>query len=729
MGEEAIARGEEANAGEEEEEATPSDGVRRRRGKCRTQASMPPDTKAREDRRQRLVAVDLGGIWLLGFASCLLSVLMAALVNCGGSDDICPGGPLFSNLTDSSLLLSLTRDVYCPPRKRSRVAAPLIFKAAEKVAEKKQQPRSIDTLPDECLFEILRRLPGDKERSNSACVSKRWLMLLGSIRPSELAARKKLSNESVKKFVPDLNKDLTFDEQEIENNGYLTRRLDAEEATDIRLASIALGTCSRGGLGKLFIRGSNSTRVTDVGLSSIAHGCPSLRVLSLWKVSLITDCGLSEIADGCPLLEKLDLCQCPLISDKGLIAVAQKCPNLTTLTIESCSSIGNEGLRAIGQCCPKLKSITIKDCLHVGDQGITSLVSSASSSLERIKLQTLTISDIALAVIGHYGKNVTDLSLIGLPNVNEKGFWVMGNTLGLQKLRSISITSCNGLTDIGLQAIAKGSPSLRQLLVHKSCYLSDAGLSAFADTAKALENLHLEDCNRITLVGILGAILKCSRVIKSVSLVRCLGIKDINFAAATQLPSCMSLRSLTIRDCPGVTSASLELVGKICPQLQNIDLSGQAGVTDASLIPLFESSEVGFVEVNLSGCVNVTDDLVAMLVKAHGSSLKMLNLHGCKKITDRSLLAIADSCSLLDDLDLSSCSVGDYGVAILASARQLNLHTLSLASCSKVTLKSLPFLGNLGRSLSGLNLQNSSLISTNGMRFLEEKLWWCDILS
>ncbi|CAL9771710.1 unnamed protein product [Musa acuminata subsp. burmannicoides] len=661
----------------------------------------------------------------MGSCFCVVDSIRSTISVLAGGDDLCPLFP------GSSRFLSPGRnvDVYCPPRKRARVIAPLgfSFRGREDVAAEKQQPRSIDTLPDECLFEILRRLPGEKERSSCACVSKRWLMLLISIRSSELAARMKTTDESVKQPTPDLSKGVCAEEKECENNGYLTRRLDAEEATDIRLASIAFGSCSRGGLGRLFIRGSNSTRVTDVGLSAIAHGCPSLRVLSLWKVPLITDAGLSEIADGCPLLEKIDLCQCPQISDKGLIAVAQKCPNLTSLTIESCSSIHNEGLQAIGRCCPNLKSVTVKDCMRVGDQGIASLVSSASSSLQRIKLQTLNISDIVLAVIGHYGKNVIDLALIDLQKVNEKGFWVMGKTLGLQRLRSISITSCSGLTDLGLQAISKGSPSLKQLFICKSEYLSDAGLRAFAETARALENLHLEDCNQVTLVGV-SSLLKCNPELKSLALVRCLGIKDITLCP-TQMPSCVSLRSLTIHDCPGVTDASLQAVGKICPQLQNVDLSGQIGVTDASLIPLIGNSKAGFVEVNLSNCVNVTDALVAMLVKSHGGTLKVFNLDGCKHITDRSLLAIADGCSELDNLDLSSCSISDYGVAVLASARQLNLRILSLASCSKVTQKSLPFLGNMGSSMVGLNLQHCRLISTYGIGLLEEKLWWCDILS
>ncbi|XP_042401699.1 EIN3-binding F-box protein 1-like [Zingiber officinale] len=653
---------------------------------------------------------------------------MAALVKRGGSDDIYPGGPFFSNLVDAGLLVSLARtvDVYCPPRKRSRVTAPLILRAGEKAAEGKQQPRSIDTLPDECLFEILRRLPGDKERSNSACVSKRWLMLLSSICSSQLIGRMKPSLQSVNKPLPDLNEHPSVNDQEIQNNGFLTRRLEAEEATDIRLSAIALGTCSRGGLGKLFIQGNDSTKVSDVGLSAIAHACPSLRALSMWKVPLVTDAGLEEIANECPLLEKLDLCHCPQISDKGLIAVALKCPNLMTLTIEASSNISNKALQFVGRCCSKLKYVTIKDCPEVGDQGIASLVSSPSSSLERIKLQALNISDLALAVIGQYGKNLIDLSLVSLQKVGEKGFWVMGNTCGLQKLRSISITCCSGLTDIGLQAVAKGSPLLKQLFVRKSCYLSDAGLRAFAEKARALENFHLENCNRVTFLGVLSVLFNCPKL-NSLALMRCLGIRDLPYAPA-QLPSCMSLESLIIQDCPDVTSASLQMVGKICPQLQKIDLGGQAGVTDALLIPLIENSKVGIVEVNLRGCVNVSDALITILAKAHGSTLKMLNLDGCTKITDRSLMAIATCCFVLDDLDLSGCSIGNYGVAVLASAKQLSLRVLSLASCS-ITTKCLPFLANMGQSVVGLNLQQCRLITSDAVAVLEQKLWWCDIIS
>ena len=448
----------------------------------------------------------------------------------------------------------------------------------------------------------------------------------------------------------------------------------------------------------------------------------------MWKVPHVTDAGLAEHASGCPMLEKLDLCECPLITGKGLLVVAANCPNLMTLTLDSCVGIGNEGLQVIGRYCPKLQSVSIKDCPLVGDQGIASMMCSVSSSLAKLKLQNLNVSDLALACIGHYGKVLTELYLTSLQNVAERGFWCMGKAMGLLKLKSVVVTACRGVTDNGLATVAKGCPSLKQLCLRRCCYLSDIGLQGFVEGAMALENLQLEECHRITLVGVLSGPVSCNTKLKTLALVKCLGIKDIDSCPGV-LPVCKSLRSLTIRDCPGFTSTSLAVVGKICPRLNHLDLGGLVGVTDAGLLPVIESSEEGLVKVNLRGCVNLTDSAITTLVKEHGDTLQLLNLDGCNKLTDQVLLVISEHCTMLEDLDMSRADITDYGVALLASARHLSLRTLSFAGCIKVTPRSLPLLGNMGPTLVGLNLQQCSLIRAHDISSLEEKMWWCDILS
>ncbi|KAE8698362.1 EIN3-binding F-box protein 2 [Hibiscus syriacus] len=617
---------------------------------------------------------------------------MPALVNFGGDDDFYCGSSFYTNSSDLGRLCSISSqvDVYYPPRKRARVCAPFIFR--ETVFEQKKQP-SIDVLPDECLFEIFKRLPGGRERSSCACVSKHWLMLLISIRKGEYE-----SSKAVKE-----NTDSVSDDAEMissdEDEGYLTRCLEGKKATDMRLAAVAVGTSGHGGLGKLSIRGSSSSRgVTNFGLSAIAHGCPSLKTLL---------CGT-----------------CLMLGMKGLISIAENCPNLTSLSIESCPNIGNEGLLAIGMLCSKLQSISIKDCPLVGDHGVSSLLSSTSAVLSKVKFQGLNITDFSLAVIGQYGKSVTNLMLSGLQNVSEKGFWVMGNAQGLQKLVSLMITSCRGVTDLSLEAMGKGCANLKQMCLRKCCFISDNGLVAFAKFAGSLECLQLEECNSVTQSGIIGVLSDC--LLKSLTIVKCMGIKDMSSEAP--LSSCDSLKSLSVKNCPGFGTASLAMVGKLCTQLEHVDLSGLCGIADAGLLPLLESCEAGLVKVNLSGCLNLTDEVVLALTRLHGGTLKLLNLDGCRRITDASLVAIADNCVFLSDLEVSRSAVTDSGVAALSYAEQLNLQVLSFLGCSGVSNKSLPFLKKLGKTLLGLNLQHCNSISSRTIELLVETLWRCDIL-
>ncbi|KAM3375366.1 EIN3-binding F-box protein 1 [Capsicum galapagoense] len=516
--------------------------------------------------------------------------------------------------------------------------------------------------------------------------------------------------------------------RDIEGEGYLTRWLDGKKATDIRLAAIAVGTASHGGLEKLSIQGNNPYRgVTDAGLKAIARGCPSLRDLSLWNVSSIGDEGLSEIAHGCHLLEKLDLRQCPGISDKSLLDIAKNCPNLTSLTIESCSNIGNDSLQAVGRCCPNLKVVAVKNCPLVGDHGIAGLVSSAGHLLTKVNLQALNISEISLAVIGQYGIAITDLALSDLQSVNEGGFWVMGNGQGLQKLKSLTISACSGVSDLVLEALCKGCPNLKLFCLKKCAFISDYGLVAFANASVSLKNLQLEECHRITQAGFFGILLNCGKKLKALSLVNCSGVKDL-ICACSLVASCNSLQSLAIRDCPGVGNVSVAVIGRLCPELTHLELNGLLDITDEGLIPLVQSCVASLVEVNLSGCVNVSDKSVSAIAKLHGGTLESLIIDGCRHVTDASLVEISDSCWLLNELDVSKCGVTDSGLEALASAAHLSLQTLLLSGCPLVSDKSFPFLLELGQNLMGLNIKHCSGMSSNTVNVLVEQLWRCEVL-
>ncbi|XP_057859945.2 EIN3-binding F-box protein 1 [Cryptomeria japonica] len=662
------------------------------------------------------------------------------------------------------LPVSSCMEISCHPRKKSRHNASLLQGESN---FKRDAKDLINMLPDECLLEIFRWLPGPKDRSVCAGVSKHWLMLQSSFSRTELKYRSQPfpkpfgeslsvnSNKIAKPGAANLDDESNDDcsgaaaeeegiidadidrkgvtqkgmskKQSVQATGDLTRCLEGKKANDIRLAAIAVCTGGCGGLGKLLIRGDISCQgVTDVGLAAIGLGCPGLRVLSLWNCPFISDKGLAAIAKGCRLLEKLDLFQCPWIGDNGLESVALNCPNLLNLNLESCPSVGDKSLKAVGQNCVKLKSLRISNCSLVSDEGIITILSKANS-LMKAKFQALRLTDISLAALGHYGKSLTDLSLENLNNVTEKGFWSLGNAMGLQKLKHFSVSACRGLSDASTDAVGLGCLSLKQFSIRKCESITDKGLTALSHSVMSLENLRIEECNLISSFGVMDVLSNCSGKLKVLSLIKCEGVKD-QAQFSRPFPVCESLKSLNICHCPGVGNGFLALLGNACPQFEELDLSGLSGISDEGLLALLQSSKRSLVKVNLSGCVQVTDWAVYAIASLCGENLHTLNLEGCRKVTDQSLKVIADLCPALEDLDLAKCGITDNGVVSLVSARQQAIQILSLSGCMQITDKCLPFIEKMSKTLLGLNLQHCNGLSQTALDTVGAHLWRCDLL-
>lgn len=170
--------------------------------------------------------------------------------------------------------------------------------------------------------------------------------------------------------------------------------------------------------------------------------------------------------------------------------------------------------------------------------------------MTKLKVLSLNISNVSLAVMGHYGTAVTDLVLCDLQYASEKGFWVMGNAQGSQKLRSLKLNSCHGVTDLGLEAMGKGCPNLKWFCLQKCSLLSDIGLVSFAKGAQSLESIQLEECRRVTQSGFFGVLVACAGKLKALAPANCLGCKDLTFGFPL-MALCNSCQSLSIRNCPG----------------------------------------------------------------------------------------------------------------------------------------------------------------------------------
>ncbi|PKU84862.1 EIN3-binding F-box protein 1 [Dendrobium catenatum] len=149
----------------------------------------------------------------------------------------------------------------------------------------------------------------------------------------------------------------------------------------------------------------------------------------------------------------------------------------------------------------------------------------------------------------------------------------------------------------------------------------------------------------------------CSRFM-NLALIKCLGIKDIT-CHLEELLTYISMQYLTICDCPCFTTCSLSMVGKLCPGLQQIDLSKFFGVTDVGILPLLDSSQSELVKVNLEGCVSLSDAIISSLVKAHKLTIAM-QVNTSLQSWEISLAStFTDKIVLLSGVNPSRSRVGD----------------------------------------------------------------------
>ncbi|PNX93505.1 F-box protein skp2a-like, partial [Trifolium pratense] len=111
--------------------------------------------------------------------------------------------------------------------------------------------------------------------------------------------------------------------------------------------------------------------VSDTALQAIGHYCNELQSLNLGWCEQVSDVGVMSLAYGCPDLRTLDLCGCLLITvlhsfhhmicdsatltpmlfaaDDSVIALADRCPHLRSLGLYFCKNITDRAMYSLAQ--------------------------------------------------------------------------------------------------------------------------------------------------------------------------------------------------------------------------------------------------------------------------------------------------------------------------------------------------------------------------------------------
>lgn len=313
----------------------------------------------------------------------------------------------------------------------------------------------------------------------------------------------------------------------------------------------------------------------------IAQNCPNLESLNLPSSRSISDASLQEIATHCSKLKLLRL-ECAQLSDATLQKFAESCRDLEVLNISNCPSITDIGVSAIAEHSPKLKRLYVLKNTHITDRTILSLAKHCPKlqeldltkmpsedalielaekcpllkilNLDKSRIEQLPSRNEWLAQEGPSAARnaLIRKTIVTLINENKVSIHELGisDTLQLQAflikygqdLTYLDLNRCEFLEPFHFHLIAEKAPHLMELHVN-SRQFSDVDLSSIS-SCKELNHLDISD-------GL---------------------ITDASLTAFAE--SHPNLSILQVNNCENISDVAVRTIGKHCSKLQQLGLFG-----------------------------------------------------------------------------------------------------------------------------------------------------------
>ncbi|XP_076940119.1 F-box/LRR-repeat protein 12-like [Bidens hawaiensis] len=240
----------------------------------------------------------------------------------------------------------------------------------------------------------------------------------------------------------------------------------------------------------------SSPKITNVGFSSIASGCPSLSFIYI-SFSSIDDSGLEILTKSCNSLKEVSLVWCDKITDHGIQSLTRNCRQLRALRITGCTKIRGEGFKG---CSSTLACLEANDCLIYA--GLTEVVS--GGGLEYLNLfcrWPLSIRGRALASISSgRAANLKILNLWGCSFVRNDA--IIHISKGCPLLQDWNLECCVKISIAGWESTGLNCQSLEKIHVNRCLRLCDRGLLALGSGCKRLSVIYLGDFPLITPAAI-----------------------------------------------------------------------------------------------------------------------------------------------------------------------------------------------------------------------------------
>ncbi|NWX99839.1 DRC6 protein, partial [Nothoprocta ornata] len=359
--------------------------------------------------------------------------------------------------------------------------------------------------------------------------------------------------------------------------------------------------CGRGCHKLIYLDLSGCVQVSVDGFRNIANGCSRIQNLLINDMPTLTDRCIQALAEKCEQIMSVVFLDSPHLSDTTFRALAE-C-KLVKVSIEGNNRITDLSFKLMSKCCPYIRHIhmvdcqkitdaglkmiaplkyililNLADCIRIGDGGIKPFVEGSSgATLRELNLNNcVRVTDASVTEIAQRCHNLTYLNLRYCENVTDTGLEALGN---MSSLISIDISGTN-ISDMGLGALGC-SGKIKEISISECQNISDTGIQKFCQDSKHLESCHVSYCPQLTDETVKALAFHCHRL-TSVSIAGCPKMTDLcmGYLAA----ACRYLHFLDISGCIRLTDKALKYLWKGCKQLHILKMLYCRNITKQAVL-------------------------------------------------------------------------------------------------------------------------------------------------
>ncbi|KAI4324680.1 hypothetical protein MLD38_030146 [Melastoma candidum] len=352
-------------------------------------------------------------------------------------------------------------------------------------------------------------------------------------------------------------------------------------------------------------------QLDDHGLFILSESCPLLTDLTLSYCTFVTDVGLRCLT-SCLKLSSLKLNFAPRITGCGILSLVTGCRDLTVLHLIRCLNVCSfEWLEHIGKY-GRIEDLGIRNCRSIGEGDLAKLGASWRK-LKRLQFELdsnyryMKVHDLSAVDRWQTQRiscdNMVELSLVNCIINPGRG---LSSLLGkCKKLEKIHLDMCLGIRDSDIINLSRNSINLKYfslrvpsdyslpLLMNNPMRLTDESLKAMAQNCPLLEEVKISFCDgefpsfsSFTLNGILTLVQTCP--VRALVLDR---VDSFNDAGMEALSSAQYLESLEFVRCQEITDEGVQLAIHF-PRLNVLRLVKCLGVSDDGMKPLIGSCKL-----------------------------------------------------------------------------------------------------------------------------------------